>query len=175
MNHAPLLTIARALAECLVSHPKDLRFEFAESHKQVTLTICGHRDDTGKLMGRDCKHAKAIEAVLQLLTERETKIARVNIAEGWTGEKGATRPEPGELFENATIRRLGAVCRELFNPLKIEKVGTSTHLTLTVVVAVSPRPELEPCLQTVFKAFGGMNNRFVTIEVVEGENESVAA
>lgn len=176
MNYEPLVSVARALSESLVSHPTDLRFEVAESHKNVTVTINGHRDDIGKLMGRECRNVKAIQSILQVLTERHAKCTRVNIAEGWTGQKGDARPAQKELFENAIIRRLGIVTRELFTSAMIQKVTTSTHITLTVLCVPAPTPEIEPSLQTVFKAFGGMNNRFVTIEVVERKSdESVAA
>lgn len=176
MNHEPLLAAVKSLAECLVSYPTDLRFEIAESVRQVVITINGNRDDIGKLMGRDCRNVKAIQAIAQLITETEAKTAHVNIAEGWTGLKGAVRPAVGELPDNAAIRRLGVVCRSLFKQYSLKKVGTSTHTTLTVFTTPTPRPEIQPALQTIFKAFGGMNNRFVTVEVVEGEeNASVAA
>lgn len=175
MNHEPLKAAVKSLAECLVSYPADLRFEIAESIRQVVITINGNRDDIGKLMGRDCRNVKAIQAIAQLITEKEAKSARVDIAEGWTGVKGAERPAMPELPENAAIRRLGAVCRVLFKQHSIQKVGTSTHTTLTVYTT-SPRPEVEPALQTIFKAFGGMNNRFITVEVVEGApHESATA
>lgn len=168
MNHAHLLAVARTLAECLVCHPTDLRLEIAESERQVVVTINGHRDDIGKLMGKECRNVKAIQALIAVLTERESKSARVNIAEGWTGAKGETRPTQSELFCNAAIRRLDTVAKLLFDQHSIRKSATSTHTTLTVRTSNTPRMEIEPCLQTVFKAFGGMNNHFITIEVIKG-------
>lgn len=175
MNHEPLLAVARSLAECLVCHPNDLRFEIAESVKGVVITINGHRDDIGKLMGKECRNVKAIQSIIAILTERDAKEAKVNIAEGWTGAKGDTRPVARELYGNAAVRRLGGVCRHLFPKHDLRKAGTSTHTTLTVLTPTAVRSEIEPALKTVFKAFGGMNNHFIDIEVVGGQHESVAA
>ena len=175
MNQEPLLATATALAECLVCHPKDLRLEIAESARGFTITINGHRDDIGKLMGKACRNVKAIQAILAVITERDAKTVRVDIAEGWTGEKGDKRPALEGLITNFALRRLGVVCRHLFTkPFEIVISGTSMSTTLTARVKEPIRPEIEPNLQSVFKAFGGMNNHFLTIEVVPSNESGVA-
>jgi predicted RNA-binding protein YlqC (UPF0109 family) len=176
MNHEPLLTVAKSLAECLVSHPELLRFEVDESNEHVIITINGHRDDVGKLMGKDCKNVKAVQAILQLITERDAKLARVTIGEGWYGNKGDARPRPTELFDNLAMRRLGSVARVLFPSATLNKAWESAKLTITITTSPAASSEIQPCLQTVLKAFGAIHGRFVAVEVVEGtSNESVAA
>lgn len=171
MNLDTLRTLITRIASCLVRYPNLILVQPMTTSRSIIVTIDGHRDDIGKLMGKQCRNVKAIEAIVNAVPQHRR--VRVNIAEGYTGDKLApidirTDPNWTEAKDKEGAEHLADVCASIFQESNLTWQSTATHTVYTICITPEPCKELEAALHTVMKAWGGMRGRFVTVELAGG-------
>lgn len=169
-----LVTVA---ASHLVWNPNQLQVDVAAGLHSIVVSIRGHRADTGSLMGKDCKHKNAIEALLKFVAGgRDVK---VTIGEGHVGEKTTFRDVPlkedwnfqDDAKLSDAVRNL---CATLWEPNGTLAVQSAGHDSIVTILCPSASPELEQALHDIFRAWGRRNGRRVRVEMGKPNESAVA-
>lgn len=174
MNHEPLRAVVQSLAECLSSHPADLRIEIVPGSDRVEISICPNREDFGKLLGRSGNNAKAIKTIAQSITEKDFKWASVKIEEGWTGENQRTPTMEWNRGHATLMRsRLESICAILLPGHVIADHSDANHDEFVITAEDREKADnVAVALRGIFKAYGARFSRFVNVKFA---HESVAA
>lgn len=174
MNHEPLRAVILAAAECFVRYPDLLRIELHENTKNITAVINSHKEDVPKLMGAGCRNVKKIRDLGNILTEREYKWFKVSIGEGWTDRHNAPFQSAsiGE-FDELSVNRMGRILKEMLPNWKIERNSGAEHTVLNITAEELP-DGLEATLQSIFRAYGGMHDRFLGVKFLKPHASSKA-
>lgn len=168
MNDEPLRAVVQSLAECLVSHPLDLRLELHEEPDRVLIDIDSHRSDVGKLLGGGGENAKTLKTIANIIAERDFKWANVTILDGWTGERGGRDGTIPWTPASASFltRRIGIISGFLFENPQIRVTSENNHTDIVVKTSSVPEPGCEAALRSIFRAYGSRHQRFVKVSVV---------
>lgn len=177
MNHEPLRAVILAAAECFVRYPALLRIELCENTKNITAIINSHKEDVPKLMGAGCRNVKKIRDLGQILTEREYKWFKVSIGEGWTDRHNAPAQLPSVMeFDNAVVDRMDRILRHVMPTRNWTQNSHSTaeHTVLNITAYDELPDGLETTLQSIFRAYGGMHDRFLGVKFLKPHASSKA-
>lgn len=167
--HARIRDLAIASATPLVSYPNALQVEVAVGLQTVRVDICGHRADTGSLLGADCRHVNAITRLLSFVArDRQVK---VSIGEGHIGTKDARQSIPFKRdWSKEENDQLVAIVSDLVDgagvlgfTIRTESAGYSS--TVCVLTPV-PVPEgLQEAVNDIARAWGRRRGRKVSVEI----------
>lgn len=73
--------ILLAIVKALVDNPDDVAVEETDDNGFVTLTITVHKDDMGKIIGKEGKVVRAIRNVMKIPAMKQGKKVNISIAE----------------------------------------------------------------------------------------------
>lgn len=73
--------LVEVIARALVDHPDDVQVKSSEGQQATVLELRVHREDLGKVIGRQGRTAKAIRAILGAAGEKQRKRLTLEILE----------------------------------------------------------------------------------------------
>jgi uncharacterized protein len=74
-----LKTLIETIATSLVDHPEDVHVEETETGKSIVYKLTVHPDDTGKVIGKQGRIAKALRTVVYAAAVKSDKKIYVDI------------------------------------------------------------------------------------------------
>lgn len=92
------------VVKALVSHPEDVKIKRTVDEMGVLMTLDVHRDDMGKVIGRDGNTAKAIRILLRVVGMKNNSRINLKINEpagsySWRDERERPKPATKTLEE----------------------------------------------------------------------------
>lgn len=65
------LSFVRYIAESLASHPEDIQIDRKVDEKGVLFTLTCHKEDTGRLVGKEGSTAQSMRTLLRVLGAKD--------------------------------------------------------------------------------------------------------